>query len=218
MFNWADSALTWRFTGSSPTMRSSSLSASSSRTGSVGPVGSGGTGTEVFSRTESPAEGSGPVGGSPGSDSFRSRPSAPNSGSSPSGPSSASCPPDSVIAARSVTSSDPSYPSESVIAASRAEVSMNAGSTRCTARYRGSAAALRPVPSWARASQYRSSLRCGCSLRQRISAEERSGSAWPYISSRTRAIPPNNPASMPRSWSLISGSVCRTSCSQSLTR
>ena len=66
----------------------------------------------------------------------------------------------------------------------------------------------RPVPSWARASQYRSSLRCGCSLRQRIRAAASSGSACPYISSRTRAMPPNRPASMPSMGSSSSGSVC----------
>jgi hypothetical protein len=46
-----------------------------------------------------------------------------------------------------------SKPSPSEMAVIRAEVSMKDGSTRCTARYSGSAAALRPAPSWARASQ-----------------------------------------------------------------
>src|SRR3954466_1167090 len=86
MFNWAESALTWRFTGSSPTMRSSSASASSSKTGSVGPAGSGPTGGPDLSRPAgSVIEGRGPVGGS-GSESFSSRPPLPNSGSIPSGP------------------------------------------------------------------------------------------------------------------------------------
>ena len=69
---------------------------------------------------------------------------------------------------------------------------------RAVQRHRG---CVRPVPSRARASQYRSSLRCGCSLRQRINAAASSGSACPYISSLTRAIPANSPASMPSSGS-----------------
>lgn len=41
MFSCADNALTWRLTGSRPTIRSSSASASASSTGSLGPAGNG---------------------------------------------------------------------------------------------------------------------------------------------------------------------------------
>ncbi len=63
---------------------------------------------------------------------------------------------------------------------------MKAGSTRCTARYRGSAAADRPVPSWARASQYRSSLRWGCSLR---AAHQRGGQERLRLAEHLQADP-----------------------------
>ena len=116
------------------------------------------------------------------------------------------------------SSSAGSTPSSAAIAASRAEVSMKPGSTRCTARYSDTAAALRPPPSYARANQYRSSLRCGCSERQRASEVANGSSAWPHMSSRTRAIPPNSPASMPSSGSSSSVSVSRISCSQSFSR
>ena len=105
-----------------------------------------------------------------------------------------------------------------VIAASRAAVSMNNGSTWCTARYNGRAAALRPTPSYARASQYRNSLRCGTSERHRISAVASTGAAWPHRSSRTRAIPANRLASTPRTGSSRSELVRRINSSQSLTR
>lgn len=111
-------------------------------------------GTTAFSRTASVSADTAPGGGRSGSLTFRFRPSPSYSGSIDSEPSSTSWPsPVIVRGLRSVPSPKSPYPSLSAMAARRAEVSMKAGSTRCTARYRGSAAAERPVPSCARASQ-----------------------------------------------------------------